>query len=108
IRNGHEFIMKSSRRLAPGGIAVHTTELNCMSNVETLDNSGTVIFRQSDLGRMARDLTKEGFILEMTFDLGDSALDQHVDVPPYSSDNHLKVQFERWITTSFGLVIRRS
>ncbi len=108
IKKGEDFIMKSSRMLAPGGIAVHTTELNCTSNAETLDNQGTVIFRRLDFERMGRQLAEEGFNLAMTFDLGDSDLDRHIDMPPFSSDKHLKLQLAKWVSTSFGLVIRRS
>jgi len=33
--------------------------------------------------------------------------DRHSDIAPYSPDQHLKLQIERWVTTSFGLIIRK-
>jgi 2-polyprenyl-3-methyl-5-hydroxy-6-metoxy-1,4-benzoquinol methylase len=46
IRQGHAFIMNAARLLKPGGISIHTTEMNCSSNRKTLDNAATVLFRR--------------------------------------------------------------
>lgn len=107
IENGHDFIVNSSRLLKPGGIGVHTTEFNCSSNSKTLDDTSTVLFRRQDFERMARDLAAERCRLELNFDLGDQPLDQHIDVAPYSVDNHLKLELAGWVTTSFGLAIHK-
>lgn len=107
IRHGHDFIMNAAKILKPGGIAVHTTELNCSSNDKTLDEGGTVLFRKHDFEQMAYDLDKVGCDVDLNFHLGSQAIDRFVDVPPYSSDNHLKLQLEQWVTTSFGLVARK-
>mgnify|MGYP006283543521 CR=1 FL=1 len=107
IAAGHQFIMNAARLLKPGGIGVHTTEFNCSSNKETLDNDITVLFRRRDFEAMARDLMAEGFEVTFNFDMGDQPLDRHIDMPPYAIDNHLKLQLAQWVTTSFGLVVRR-
>ncbi len=57
--------------------------------------------------RMARDLASEGCRLILNFSLGDQPLDQHIDMPPYSGDNHPKLQIADRVTTSFGLAIHR-
>lgn len=107
IRKGHDFILNTAQLLKPGGIGVHTTELNCSSNDQTLSSGSTVIFRKRDFQAMIADLTKMGFKVTVNWHLGDEPLDYHIDLPPYSHDNHLKIQLDRWVATSFGLIIRR-
>lgn len=107
IAAGRAFIMNAARLLKPGGVGVHTTEFNCSSNTRTLDKTSTVLFRRRDFEGMARDLMAEGFEVTLNFDLGDQPLDRHIDMAPYAVDNHLKLQLAKWVTTSFGLVVRR-
>lgn len=107
IKNGHDFIINTARLLKPGGIGVHTTELNCSSNDRTLSTGSTVLFRKRDFEAMIADLTREGFRVEVNWDLGDQPLDHHVDVPPYSEDRHLKLRLDQWVSTSFGIIIHR-
>jgi SAM-dependent methyltransferase len=107
IALGCQFIHNAARLLAPGGVAVHTTELNCSSNDETLDHAGTVLFRRRDFEQLARELIADGFEIEFNFNLGDLPVDQYIDVPPYLGNAHLKIQLERWVTSSIGLIVRR-
>lgn len=107
IQKGHEFILNTACLLKPGGVGVHTTELNCSSNDETLSSGSTVIFRKRDFEAMIADLTKMGFEVAVNWHLGDQPLDYHVDMPPYSKDKHLKLQLDRWVSTSFGLIVRK-
>lgn len=107
IEAGKQFIAASARLLAPGGVGVHTTEFNCSSNDETLAKGSTVLFRRRDFEDMARQLQSEGYEVELNFVTGEDPLDVHVDLPPYQPDNHLKLQIERWVTTSFGIVMRK-
>jgi len=74
----------------------------------TLDRNDTVIFRRRDFEALAERLIAEGHeVIPMNFDSGDSELDRMIDLPPYSNDPHLKLQLMRWVTTSFGLVVRK-
>ena len=107
IEKGHQFLLNAAKVLKPGGVAVHTTELNCVSDQETLDNEGTVLFRKRDFEQMAYDLNQMGCDVELNFHLGDLPIDKHIDVAPYSDDNHLKLQLSQWVTTSFGMVARK-
>jgi hypothetical protein len=34
-------------------------------------------------------------------------VDQHVDVPPYADSEHLKLAIQQYVTTSFGIIVRR-
>jgi SAM-dependent methyltransferase len=106
IHLGLKFIENTVRTLRPGGIAVHTTELNCSSDTETLDSEGTVLFRKSDIISVCERLTQAGCDVVLNFNTGNLPFDHYVDVAPYNPDKHLKLQLGRFTTTSFGLVIR--
>jgi len=108
IDAGLQFFANSLNCLKPGGIAVHTTELNLSSNGLTLDHNDTVIFRRRDFETLAERLLADGHdVIPITFDSGDNELDRIIDLPPYSNDPHLKLQLIRWVTTSFGMIVRK-
>lgn len=107
IKHGLDFIKNSIDCLTPGGLAVHTTELNCTSNRKTLEHPSTVLFRRKDLQKLAKQLRAKGHRIELNFNLGDQPLDKHIDVPPYTSNPHLKLQVAEWTTTSFGLIVQK-
>ena len=104
---GLRFIANSLDTLRPGGLAVHTTEFNCNSDSDTLDNASTVLFRRRDFTGFAKTMADAGHTLAFNFDLGDQPLDQHIDVAPYSADKHLKLLIAGYTTTSFGIIIRK-
>ncbi len=106
IEAGLEFIKNSVKCLKPGGIAVHTTEFNLSSNQHTLFNGGTVLFRQQDILRVACELSKMGYhVIDLNFNPGSGVLDRYVDLPPYSNDQHVKLQIENYHCTSIGIVV---
>ena len=107
IADGLRFIQNSLDCLKPGGVAIHTTEFNCGAGQDTLDNDSTVLFRRSDFMALAQSLAEAGHELALNFDLGDQPLDAHIDVPPYSHDNHLKLALAGFVTTSFGIIVRK-
>lgn len=108
IEQGIQFIENQLKTLKPGGIAVHTTEYNLTSNGKTLDRGGTVLFRKRDFQALAKRLRKAGHQIELDYNAGDMPADRYVDVPPYTSDTHLKLQIEQWVCTSIGLVIKKA
>lgn len=107
IMHGLEFVLNSVKCLKPGGVAVHTTEFNCSSDNDTLDNASTVLFRKRDFLLLQRRLKLMGAEVEFNFNLGRQPLDLHLDTPPYGDDEHLKLQIMRWAVTSFGLIVRK-
>lgn len=107
IDAGLHFIENSVKMLRPGGLAVHTTEYNCLSNDETLMSGPTVLFRRRDIETLLDRLAARGHSSVLNLTPGDGELDTHVDVPPYSTDRHLRLRLERFVTTSIGLIIRR-
>lgn len=105
LGHGIEFVVKAMDCLSPGGIAVHTTEINCDSDEHTIETGGSVVYRKRDLVALAERLKKAGFAVEpMNFHLGDTVADAHVDEEPYTS-THLKLRIGSYASTSFGLII---
>ena len=90
--------------------AIHTTEYNVSSNTETQDNNkSTVIFRQRDIDEMIKGLRDAGhFVEEVDYSLGGQPEDFNVDVFPYSANPHLKLQLDKYVVTSIGLIIQKN
>lgn len=108
IEAGLAFFERSLACLKPGGIAVHTTELNLSSNHDTLDHVPVVLFRRRDFEELATRLIRQGHeVMPITFDSGETEPDRVIDLPPYSGDLHLKLALLRWVSTSFGMIVRK-
>jgi hypothetical protein len=89
-------------------VAVHTTEFNVSSNEETLESPGLSIYRRRDLEQLRKMVARAGGELRpINFHAGDRTLDAHCDLPPYSDSPHLKLQIDRWVVTSGGLIVRK-
>lgn len=111
IENGLAFVRNSLKTLRPGGVAVHTTDLNLSSDTETLDNNPyAVIYRRRDIRRLFDELTAEGHeVLPLDFSSGSGPADSFVDLPPYYRKKmHLKYFNSPYIVTSIGLVVRKA
>jgi hypothetical protein len=105
---GRKFIFDALDCLKPGGVAVHTTEFNVSSNTETLTSGQTSLFRQWDIETCAEALRAAGHAIDLDFRLGNSALDLHIDMPPYPQLVHLRLDVGGFAVTSFGLIIRKA
>jgi hypothetical protein len=94
--------------LAPGGVAVHTTEFNLSSNSDTRFEGNCVLFRLQDIERVFTELQAEGHSVEPIY-LGSSShpLDMYVDLPPYRQAKHLRLELFGFAATSIGLIIRK-
>ena len=108
LKHGSDFVLNTLDCLAPGGVAVHTTEYNVSSNTDTVDGGPTSIYRRKDIQQLLRDAKSRGFeVSRMFWETGDLAQDNHIDIPPYHQDPHLKLKIEEYVCTSVGLYIRR-
>ncbi|UWU23550.1 hypothetical protein N2601_25155 (plasmid) [Rhizobium sp. CB3060] len=108
IELGLEFIANSLKTIKVGGVSVQTTELNLSSNEETVETGDTVLFRRKDLERFIERMRDEGHEVEgLTVAPTATPIDDHVDVPPYSHNPHLKLLLGQYVSTSVGIVIRR-
>jgi SAM-dependent methyltransferase len=116
LANGAAFIENSVRVLKPGGIAVHTTELNLSATGDTLDGGDPVLFQRRHIEAIAERLTANGHrVAALNFDEGNGVLDGFVDLPPGDVETyragppplHLKASVWGFRCTSFGLIVRR-
>lgn len=107
LRHGIEFVVNAMKCLAPGGVALHTTEINCDSDEETIETGSSVIYRKRDLLELADRLHSLGYEVEpMDFHLGSTDADAHVDDEPYTT-THLKLRIGQYASTSFGLIVTK-
>jgi len=107
---GLEFVVRSAELLDPGGVAVHTTEFNVLSNERTIESGGNVIYRQRDILTLAANLRSTGLTLvSPNFDAGNHRFDLEFDSPPYMTSGrpHLKLQIDGHVCTSFMLIIEK-
>ncbi|HEX5121805.1 MAG TPA: hypothetical protein VFV97_01065 [Rhodanobacteraceae bacterium] len=108
LAHGMDFVVDAMKCLRPGGIAVHTTELNVESDSRTIETGHSVVYRKRDLLALRAALAANGHAVEpFDFDFGDSEADRHVDEPPYGGKPHLKLRIEGFASTSFGLIVRK-
>jgi 2-polyprenyl-3-methyl-5-hydroxy-6-metoxy-1,4-benzoquinol methylase len=107
IEAGFDFIRRSLACLRPGGTAVHTTEYNVSSNDATIETGSTVLYRRCDFERFAKELRAAGHRMQITYGLGTTEDDRHIDEMPYTNC-HLKVRHEGFVITSFGLIITKA
>lgn len=102
---GEQFIYDSLKYLKPGGVGVHTTEFNLQSNLVTVVKGPSVIYRKRDLERIAENLQRRGYRIDLDFSGGDLPYDQIVEEPPYTHEIHLKLRLDNYVATSFGLIV---
>lgn len=109
LQAGMDFIVNSANCLKPGGLAIHTTEFNVSSDFDTLESPGLSLYRRLDFVELQNRLCELGYsTLPMNFYTGNLPEDKYVDLPPYEQKIHLKLQIEKYVLTSFGLVIRKN
>jgi hypothetical protein len=108
LKLGEQFVYESLRCIKPGGVAVHTTEYNCSSNLFTKRRGAYVIYRKRDMERIGARLAKRGCQLELDFSPGDGPADRYVDKRPYQDELHLRLELDGHAVTSFGLIIQKS
>lgn len=107
LEAGMRFVHDSLATLVPGGVAVHTTELNLSSADETVASGPTVLYRRRDLQTLSRQLEAAGHeVAALALEPGGGVLDEYVALPPFVAEPHLAVWFKGFATTSVALVIR--
>ena len=126
IAAGQDFVVKAMRVLKPGGIAIHTTEMNLDPDGPTLETKDLVLFQRRHFEEIGDRLRKQGDEpASMDFALGTGPIDEFMDVPPYAQTGegfafsavrgdsypdrmaHLRLTVGQFPTTCFGLWARR-
>lgn len=109
IEAGLNFVERAMDFLKPGGVAVHTTEFNCLSNEKTLEEGWAVIYRKRDLENLKARLALQGATLEpVDYRIGRRKPDYTPEPPPWSGgQSHVKLLLEGFVATSVLLVITK-
>jgi hypothetical protein len=108
IQAGLGFIEKSLKCLVPGGVAVHTTELNILSDNQTVESGVTVIFRLKDIYELFVKLTEKGYNCSpLRFDLGRTEEDFRISMQPKFGNDFSKIQVGGHIITQAVLIITK-
>ena len=110
LQHGIDFVLNSTRYLRPGGIAVHTTEMNVKSDSDTIMTGPSVIYRRKDFIELAQTLKARGLRLSrLDFDTGNHPFDLACDTEPYMQPGvrHLKLDIGGLASTSFLLIIEK-
>lgn len=103
------FLKKSLDTLKPGGLSVHTTELNLSSNYNTVTEGGTIIWRRRDIEAIAAEIEAAGHSVEtLDFYTGSGPVDCTIDIAPGAGEPHLRLQLEGYESMSFGLIIQKA
>ncbi|MDZ4827126.1 MAG: class I SAM-dependent methyltransferase [Actinomycetota bacterium] len=107
LEAGLRFFERQLDCLAPGGVGVHTTEFNVSSDDATLADGHTVLYRRRDIEELVTRVQALGHDMRVTFALGETPEDLHVDLPPYTN-THLRMKTADFVNTSFGLIVRKA
>lgn len=108
IPAGLKFIEESLQCVKPGGIVVHTTEFNILSNKLTPDSGSTVLFRSKDIYGLLDKLTKAGYICEYPeINLQGTELDQRISMRPEFGNDYSKIQVMGHLATQIVLKITK-
>ena len=104
-----EFLINSYKMLNPGGISVHTTEIELTEKAQMMDYGHSAVFRTIELLDIKAQLKALGAEIEMSFYTPNAdEFDNYVSIPPYDADKpHLKLLLGDSVTTSFMLVIKK-
>ena len=70
---GMDFVVAQMDCLAPGGVAVHTTEYLVSSNDATVEAGGTVFYRRRDIEALADRLRRAGHAIDVDYTRGHHA-----------------------------------
>lgn len=92
IKNGLDFIKNSLGCLKSGGIAVHTTEYNLLSETEHCDHKYSSIYSKHDLLTLKNELELLGYkVLPINFNRENNPINNYVDTPNYCDGKSVKL-----------------
>ena len=105
---GLDFVLGTLDLLRPGGVSVHTTELELTPRDDTAEYGNIVVYRTVDLDELARKVRERGFLMETNWYVAmETAADRWIAQHPYDDPAHLKLVVGGSISTSVGLLIHR-
>lgn len=113
IEHGLAFVENAMHLLKPGGLAIHTTEYNIVSNDDTVAEGSNCLFRRRDFEALDGRLRKIDCGLEaIDYDAGTHPFDLLYDRPPYNQPGsgrvHIKLELEGYVCTSLLLIAHKA
>jgi hypothetical protein len=112
---GIEFVRRTADLLAPGGIAVHTTEMDLVPHEQSIDYGELVCYQPADLRRLASVLRDDGYEVDLNLHVAmETPADRWVSVVllhgfdlAAGESAHLKVALGESVLTSMGIIVAR-
>jgi len=108
-QNGIDFILRSVRLLKPGGIALHTTELDVSAEESKFDFPTLSLYRENDLKTLVNTLKFQGYEIEHFRNdkrwFGKS--ERFVDREPWGARPHIRIEVQGREVLSLAIRIRR-
>ncbi len=109
---GLDFVRESCGLLRPGGVAVHTTELELTRKDSTADYGHCAVYRLGDLRDFAGRMLADGYEISLNTHVSlDTPQDRWIDLGQAKAVlvdlAHLRVVIGDSVTTSIGLLIRK-
>ena len=109
LEKSKRFLMNMIKCLKPGGVAVHTTEFNLSSDVDTIEYGGSVIWRRRDVEEIKDYFNSMGCNMEVSYYRTDNEANNYIDLPPFKGEckpYHMNLVIDGYLSTSIALVIR--
>lgn len=110
LAQSKQFLKNMLQCLKPGGVAVHTTEFNLTSDVDTLEMGDSVIYRKKDIEEIKEYFLSMGCEMETSYLRGGEDQDHQLDIYPFSSPGapvHINLVIGPYASTSFAIVVRK-
>lgn len=105
---GLEFVLSTLDLLEPGGVSVHTTELELAPRDKTADYGDIVVYRTEDLDELAQAVRMRGYEIDTNWYVSlETPADRWIGSDPYDEPAYLKLAIGESITTSVGVIIQR-
>jgi len=106
--SGLDFVVRTLDLLEPGGVSVHTTELELTPREETADYGHLAVYRTVDLDELAGRVRALGCEMETNWHVSlETPIDRWIARHPYDDPAHLKLTIGDSVSTSVGLLIRK-
>jgi hypothetical protein len=106
--NGLKFIRRSLDLLKPGGIAVHTTELDQSQEVTRFDHPGLSFYKLDDLNALIFEAQESGYLAQPVFihPIAHFA-EKYVAKEPWGKKPHIRIEIFNRELNSVALVFRK-
>jgi FkbM family methyltransferase len=108
-QNGLDFILRSVELLKPGGIALHTTELDVSPGESKFESPTLSLYRERDLRELINNLKSRGYQVDQFSNDGkwDGQSERFVDREPWGDRPHIRIQVLGREVLSLVLKIQR-